>query len=81
LVDVKTKFCELNFDGDSFVKYCMGTPESLAQACLELLDDRQDLDRRRDRGIQFASRMPADENIGSEFIRLASIDINVQQAA
>jgi glycosyltransferase involved in cell wall biosynthesis len=81
LVDVKTKFCELNFDGDSFVKYCMGTPESLAQACLELLEDRQDLDRRRDRGIQFASRMPADENIGSEFIRLASIDINVQQAA
>jgi glycosyltransferase involved in cell wall biosynthesis len=81
LVDVRTKFCDLNFDGENFVKYCVGTPESLARACLELLNNPQDLARRRALGEQFASAMPSDDDIGREFIRLAGLYRDTRCAA
>jgi glycosyltransferase involved in cell wall biosynthesis len=73
LLDVKVKFCELNFGGDDFVKYCLPTPENIAAACLELIDNEQDINRRREAGINFINSMPPDEKIGYRFIQIAGL--------
>lgn len=73
LIDVHIKFSELNFENDSFVRYCDGTPESMSRACEELLSDSDDLAARRERGYRFVSAMPNDDQLGPEFIRAAGI--------
>lgn len=73
LLDVKTKFCELNFGGDDFVKYCSGTPESIARSCLDLLEDEQELSRRRERGYEFTKAMPNDDELGKAFLRASGL--------
>ena len=73
LLDIRTKFHELNFDGEDFVKYCLGTPESIAQCCIALLEDEEDLARRRKQGCEFSSRMPPDEALGHAFMAALGI--------
>jgi glycosyltransferase involved in cell wall biosynthesis len=73
LIDVRIKFAELNFDGDSFVKYCDGSPEDMARACEELLSDPAALQARRTRGYAYTNAMPGDDQLGVEFIRAAAI--------
>lgn len=69
LVDIKVKHSELNFDGDSFVSYCTGTPESMVDACETLLNDPADLARRRSLGYRYVQGMPDDETLGASFAR------------
>jgi hypothetical protein len=73
VVDVRIKFAELNFGGDSFVSYCDGSPEDMVRACEELLADPDELQARRARGYAFTDQMPADDQLGVEFIRAAGI--------
>jgi glycosyltransferase involved in cell wall biosynthesis len=68
LVDVKIKHSELNFAGDSFVSYCIGTPESMVEACERLMHDPAELARRRDLGYQFIRAMPTDDSLGKSFV-------------
>jgi glycosyltransferase involved in cell wall biosynthesis len=71
VVDVRIKFSELNFDGDAFIRYCDGTPESMSRACEALLADPEELKRRRAAGYAFVETMPADEELGRAFIEAA----------
>jgi len=73
LVDVRIKFSELNFDGESFVRYCGGTPEELSVACQALLNDAIDRKRRQELGYAFIQTMPDDKELGRSFIRLAGL--------
>lgn len=73
VIDVRIKFAELNFDGDSFVNYCDGSPEDMIRACEELLDDPASLQARRARGYAFIDSMPGDDRLGAEFVKAAGI--------
>ena len=81
LVDVDVKFSEVNFDGDSFVRYCDGTPESMRAACEELLEDPDALADRREKGYAFIARMPEDDQLGREFVEAAGIVRSYASAA
>lgn len=74
IVDVQIKFSELNFDGDSFVRYCDGTPEGMSKVCEELLYDPAELDTRRARGYEFVARMPEETELGRAFVKAAGLD-------
>lgn len=76
LIDVAVKFHELNFDGDAFVKYCVGTPESLVEACIDLLRDEGELVRRRKLGCEFVATMPPDEELGIEFLEVSGLSLH-----
>lgn len=76
LVDVRVKDCELNFGGDSFVSYCDGTPESMADICRVLLEDEQSRENRQLLGYEFVKRMPADDELGAAFVRAAGLSLN-----
>ena len=73
VVDVRIKFSELNFDGDSFIRYCDGTPENMSQACEELLSNPSELEARRSRGYAFVEGMPPDEELGRPFVDAAGL--------
>jgi hypothetical protein len=73
LVDVKIKFSELNFDGESFVRYCDGTPESMREACEELLCNPAALAVRRARGYAFIAQLPEDAELGLAFVEAAGL--------
>jgi glycosyltransferase involved in cell wall biosynthesis len=80
LVDVRIKHYELNFGGDELVKYCCGTPESIASACDSLLANADELKRRRRLGYKFIKKMPGDRKLIEEFIRVIS-DLGVAPGA
>lgn len=80
VVDVNIKFAELNFDGDSFVTYCDGSPEDMTRACEGLLDDPVNLQTRRARGYAFIDAMPGDEQLGVEFVKAAGIEPKQMEA-
>ncbi len=73
VVDVTVKFAEVNFDGDSFVTYCVGHPDSIASACQKLLADGQDRIRRQHAGYEFIAAMPSDDELGRRFIRAVQL--------
>ncbi len=75
LVDVRVKFCELNFGGDTFVSYCDGTPENMAEVCQGLLENNEERERRQMLGYEFVRRMPADRELGSAFISAAGLAV------
>jgi len=81
LVDVDVKFSEVNFSGNSFVRYCDGTPESMRAACEELLEDSEALSERRAKGYEFIARMPEDDQLGREFVAAAGIVRSFASAA
>lgn len=73
VVDVKVKFAEVNFDGDTFVTYCVGHPDSIATACQKLLEDDEDRIRRQQAGYEFIAGMPSDDELGRSFIRASEL--------
>lgn len=73
VIDVTVKFSEVNFDGDSFVTYCVGHPDSIATVCQKLLEDENDRSRRQKAGYDFIADMPSDEELGRCFIRAAQL--------
>ncbi|HEX7852815.1 MAG TPA: hypothetical protein VF503_03880 [Sphingobium sp.] len=73
VVDVTVKFAEVNFDGDDFVTYCVGHPDSIATVCQRLLDNEQDRSQRQQAGYAFIAGMHPDEEIGRSFIRAAQL--------
>jgi len=73
VVDVMVKFAEVNFNGDTFVTYCVGHPDSIASACQGLLSDHVDRGRRQRAGYEFIAEMPSDEELGRSFLRAARL--------
>lgn len=73
LIDVEVKYSDLNFGQDGFVRYCDGLPESMRGACLDLLDNAGDREVRQKRGYAFVQAMPADEELGPEFMRVTGL--------
>lgn len=81
LIDVSIMFSEVNFNGDSFVRYCDGTPEGMRSACEELLANPRALAERRARGYAFIAKMPEDDQLGREFVAVAGLLNSMASAA
>ena len=81
VIDVQIKFAELNFDGDKFIRYCDGTPESMVRACEELLCNPGDLQRRQAAGYVFVRGMPNDDELGWAFVEAAGIQEQMLKVA